>query len=70
MRVFKYLKEVLGGFGVVLGGLGAPLGCSWGSLGRSWGALGGVWGTLGRLLDRFKGDPNATKLTCPKNVNF
>ena len=50
---------------------------SWGLLGRSWrplgaslGALGGVWGPLGRLLGHLRGDPNVTKITCPKKINF
>ena len=49
---------------------GVLLGPSWSLLGRSWGPLGASWGTLGGLLGRLRGDPNATKITCPKKVNF
>ena len=46
------------------------LGRSWRPLGASLGALGGVWGPLGRLLGHLRGDPNVTKITCPKKINF
>ena len=53
--------------------LGASLGALggvWGPLGSLLGALGRVLGPLGRLLGRLRGDPNVTKITCPKKVNF
>jgi len=45
---------------------GALLGASWGLLGCSW----GLPGASCRLLGRLRGDPNVTKITCQKRVNF
>ncbi len=55
-RVLSPLDRLLGSLEALLEPPGVLLG-------PSWGALGGLWG-------RLRGDPNATKITCPKKVNF
>ena len=75
-----HLGRLLGALGWVLNPLDRFLGsleASWGLLERSWrplraswGAPAGFLGPLGRLLGRLRGDPNVTKITCQKQVNF
>ena len=65
-RFWEPFEASSGTLGSSLGPLGTLLEASWGLLGCSW----GLPGASCRLLGRLRGDPNVTKITCQKRVNF